>query len=149
MTRWFLLFFLFCGTAQAGKTEREVLNTPYGPLMIACEEKIMFGECVLSFGNRVLLDEDLRLSFDTSAGSTAPYYLIQVLSGSVSCPAMLSIVDLRNPQAPLISPEFGTCADTPTASLTSKGELRVTLPLWQEEGTARWSYKDGKVKRLK
>ena len=150
MKRWFLMLFFVCSAgAQASQTERETLQTSSGTLAIACEERIMFGECILKLGEKVLLDDDLRLSFDASAGATDPYYLVQVLSGSVACPAMFFIVDLHDPRAPQLSSEFGTCAESATVSMDGKGEMRIVLPLWQEEGTARWSYKDGKLKRLK
>ena len=137
------------GSAQASKTVRETLQTPHGPLSIACEERIMFGDCILTFNEFVLMDEDLRLSFDVSAGQTGSYYLLHILSGGVSCPAMLMLVDLSDPKAPLLSAEFGTCSDEPVARLTTKGALDVRVPLWQREGTARWRYHKGALQRLK
>lgn len=135
--------------ALAGKTIRETLQTSHGLLSITCEERIMFGDCLLVFNDFVLMDEDLRLSFDPSVGQTGSYYLVHVLSGGVSCPAMLKLVDLNDPAAPLLSGEFGTCSDEPVVKLTPKGDLDISVPFWQGNGMARWRYHKGALQRLK
>lgn len=135
--------------AHADRTVRETVQTSHGSLSIACEERIMFGDCILVFNDFVLMDEDLRLSFDPSVGQTGSYYLVHVLSGGVSCPAMLKLIDLNDPATPLLSGEFGTCSDAPVVTLTPKGELDISVPYWQGNGMVRWRYHKGALRRLK
>lgn len=100
--------------------------------------------------HRVLVDGVTVFTDDTAfsvevkqvlARGSSRFALIAVNSGGSACPTMYRAIDLSGPR-PVVSPEFGTCSDVPTATIR-EGVLHVSMPRVNARGSETFTYNTG------
>jgi hypothetical protein len=134
----------------------------------AKELRLQIGKLTIIDGNRaeeagaasLLLDKRKLFEIDdylwTFVGKHKPqdrWMLVEAIGGGSDCAAMWRVLDLTDPAAPKISPEFGNCSDFAPIEITRTPEaLRIALRNTDETAKRKqdvFLYRDGAIYTLR